>query len=283
MTGDKLHWEWEINKRTSWLGTSLKELFQYKDLLFRLVRKEFLSAYQQTLLGPFWVLLQPILTVLTSLLIFNQIIGVSTDGIPPLLYYLAGITMWNLFSEIFLGTAVTFTQNAQVFSKVYFPRIIVPFSVALLSGVRFLIQILLLAVTMIYYYFTGQISVNVLHFFYAVPAVIITTGIAVGSGLMFSILTAKYRDFLGLIQIILRLMMFVCPIFYPMSIVPQKIKWIMNLNPLSSQFELFRFGLLGRGDFNSALILYSIVFMLVILGGGMLLFNKMGDKLIDVV
>jgi lipopolysaccharide transport system permease protein len=283
MIGEKMQWEWEINKNTSWLGTSLKELIQYKDLLFRLVRKEFLSAYQQTLLGPFWVLLQPMLTVLTSLLIFNQIIGVSTDGIPPLVYYLAGITMWNLFSEIFLGTAVTFTQNASVFSKVYFPRIIVPLSVALLSGVRFLIQILLLAVTMIYYYLTGQITVNIVTLLLAVPAVIITAGIGIGSGLMFSILTAKYRDFLGLLQILLRLMMFVCPIFYPMSIVPQKLKWVMNLNPLSSQFELFRFGLLGRGDFTAGHILYSFVFMVILFGGGMLLFNKMGDKLIDIV
>jgi lipopolysaccharide transport system permease protein len=283
MIGEKMQWEWEINKSTSWLGTSLKELIQYKDLLFRLVRKEFLSAYQQTLLGPFWVLLQPMLTVLTSLLIFNQIIGVSTDGIPPLVYYLAGITMWNLFSEIFLGTAVTFTQNASVFSKVYFPRIIVPLSVALLSGVRFLIQILLLAAAMIYYYLTGQITVNIVTLLLAVPAVIITAGIGIGSGLMFSILTAKYRDFLGLLQILLRLMMFVCPIFYPMSIVPQKLKWVMNLNPLSSQFELFRFGLLGRGDFTAGHILYSFVFMVILFGGGMLLFNKMGDKLIDIV
>jgi lipopolysaccharide transport system permease protein len=283
MITEKMQWEWEINKRTSWLGTSMKELFQYKDLLFRLVRKEFLSAYQQTLLGPFWVLLQPMLTVLTSLLIFHGIIGVSTDGIPPLLYYLAGITMWNLFSEIFLGTAVTFTQNSSVFSKVYFPRIIVPFSVALLSGVRFLIQILLLAVTMIYYFATGQISINVFNFLFAIPAVIITAGIAIGSGLMFSILTAKYRDFLGLLQILLRLMMFVCPIFYPMSIVPEKLKWVMNLNPLSSQFELFRYALLGRGDFTAGHILYSTIFMLVIFGGGLLLFNKLGDKLIDVV
>jgi len=106
MVEEKAKLEWEINKKTSWLGTSIKELYQYKDLLFRLVRKEFLSSYQQTLLGPFWVLLQPILTVLTSILIFHRIIGVSTEGIPPLLYYLAGITLWNLFSDIFLGTSV---------------------------------------------------------------------------------------------------------------------------------------------------------------------------------
>lgn len=280
---EEIKWEWEINKKTTWLGASLKELAHYKDLLLRLVRKEFLSSYQQTLLGPFWVLLQPILTVLTSVLIFSKIIGVSTDGIPPLLYYLAGITLWNIFSEIFLGTAVTFTQNAQVFSKVYFPRIIVPLSVVLLSGLRFLIQLLLLLIALFYYYFSGEISMPVSTFLVCIPVILTTAGIGLGAGLIFSIFTAKYRDFLGLLQIILRLLMFVCPIFYPMSIVPEKLKWVMSLNPLSVQFELFRFSVLGKGLFTPGQILYSVVFMLLLVAGGMLLFNKMGDKLIDVV
>src|ERR1700754_4686976 len=160
MVEEKLKWQWEINKKTSWLGVSLKELYHYKDLLFRLVRKEFLSSYQQTLLGPFWVLLQPILTVLTSILIFHRIIGVSTQGIPPLLYYLAGITLWTLFSDIFQNTSVTFTQNVQVFNKVYFPRIIVPLSVVLLSALRFVIQLLLFFAALIYYYITGEVAIH---------------------------------------------------------------------------------------------------------------------------
>lgn len=280
---DEIKWEWEINKKTSWLGASLRELYHYKDLLLRLVRKDFLSSYQQTLLGPFWVLLQPILTVLTSVLIFSKIIGVSTDGIPPLLYYLAGITLWNLFSEIFLGTAVTFTQNAQVFSKVYFPRIIVPLSVVLLSGLRFLIQMGLLFAALLYYYFAGGISLSGSTFLWCIPVVIATAGIGLGAGLIFSIFTAKYRDFLGLLQIILRLLMFICPIFYPMSIVPQKLQWIMGLNPMSAQFELFRFAMLGKGQFTSGQVMYSTIIMVLLVGGGLLLFNKISDKLIDVV
>lgn len=280
---NEIKWDWEINKRTSWLGASFKELYHFKDLLLRLVRKEFLSSYQQTLLGPFWVLLQPILTVLTSVLIFSKIIGVSTDGIPPLLYYLAGVTLWNLFSEIFLGTAVTFTQNAQVFSKVYFPRIIVPFSVVLLSGLRFLIQLLLLFAALLFYYIEGDISLSASTFILAVPAVVVTAGIGLGAGLIFSIFTAKYRDFLGLLQIILRLLMFICPIFYPMSIVPDKLRWMMGLNPLSAQFEVFRFALLGKGMFTAEEVTYSIVFMSLLVAGGLLLFNKISDKLIDVV
>jgi lipopolysaccharide transport system permease protein len=283
MMEQKLKWDWEINKRTSWLGVSLKELFQYKDLLFRLVRKEFLSSYQQTLLGPFWVLLQPILTVITTVLIFHGVMRVSTEGIPPLLYYLAGITLWNLFSDIFLGTSVTFTTNAHIFQKVYIPRIIIPLSVVLLSGLRFLIQLLLFFATLTYFYLTGQVAVSANMFLMAVPVIITTAGIGLGTGLVFSIFTAKYRDFLGLLQVFLRLMMFVCPIFYPMSIVPEKLKWIMQINPLSVQFELFRFFMLGKGQFSADQILYSVVFTLVLLMGGLLWFNKTADRLIDVI
>lgn len=275
--------DWEINKRTSWLGTSLRELYLYKDLLFSLVRKEFLSSYQQTLLGPFWVLLQPILTVFTSLLIFHKIIGVSTDGVPPLLYYLAGITLWNLFSDIFLGTSVTFTQNVLVFNKVYFPRIIVPLSVVLLSALRFLIQLLLFFVGLTIYYLAGEVKIPVNTLLLAIPPIITTAGISLGVGLVFSIFTAKYRDFLGLLQVTLRLLMFVCPIFYPMSIVPQKWKWLMNLNPLSAQFEVFRFALLGKGQFTADQVLYSSLFMVILLAGGLLLFNKTADRLVDVI
>jgi len=283
MTEKHVKLEWEINKKTSWLGTSLKELYLYKDLLFSLVRKEFLSSYQQTLLGPFWVLLQPILTVFTSLLIFHKIIGVSTDGVPPLLYYLAGITLWNLFSDIFLGTSVTFTQNVLVFNKVYFPRIIVPLSVVLLSSLRFLIQLLLFFVALTIYYLAGGVKVSVETLLLAIPPIITTAGISLGVGLVFSIFTAKYRDFLGLLQVTLRLLMFVCPIFYPMSIVPHKWQWLINLNPLSAQFEVFRFALLGKGQFTTDQVLYSSLFTIVLLAGGLLLFNKTADRLVDVI
>ena len=283
MLQEKLKWEWEISKKTSWLGVSIKELYQYKDLLFGLVRKEFLSSYQQTLLGPFWVLLQPVLTVLTSVLIFHHIIGVSTEGVPPLLYYLAGITLWNLFSEIFLGTSVTFTQHVHIFTKVYFPRIIVPLSVVFLTGLRFMVQLLLFTAALIFYSITGAVEIHWTSLLLAIPVILVTAGIGLGTGLIFSIFTAKYRDFLGLLQIILRLLMFICPIFYPMSIVPHKFKWLMTINPLSVQFEMFRFALLGKGQFTDQQAFYSISFTLLLLIGGLLWFNKTSDRLIDIV
>ena len=283
MSDKALHWDWEITNKTTWLGVSLRELLSYKDLLFRLVRKDFLAYYQQTLLGPFWMIVQPILTVFTYVLVFSKALSFSTEGIPPFLYYLTGITLWSLFSDIFLGTASTFVQNVQVFSKVYFPRLIVPASIVLLHGLRFLFQLLLLLIALLYFYFTGQVTLHPSYILLFIPAVITTAGIGLGAGLVFSILTAKYRDLLNMMQLIIRLLMFVCPIFYSLSFANPKFKWLLQINPLSSQFELFRFAFLGKGEITPVYLAYSIIVMLLLVGGGVLLFNKTGDKLIDVI
>jgi lipopolysaccharide transport system permease protein len=283
MVEKKLQWEWEIRNQTSWLGASFKELYSYKDLLFRLVRKDFLSSYQQTLLGPFWAVMQPIMTVFIYVLVFYKVMGASTQGIPPILYYLAGVTLWNLFSDIFQYTSVTFSANEYIFSKVYFPRIITPLSVMALHSIRFFIQLLMLFVFLFYYFFTGKVDLHPLNFFLAIPVIIITAGIGLGTGLVFSILTAKYRDLQNMIQLMLRLLMFVCPIFYSLSIVSPKIKWLVLLNPLTSLFETFRFAFLGKGEVSAMQLLYSTVMMVIFVIAGMLVFNKMGDKLIDVI
>lgn len=283
MPEKELHWDWEITNKTSWLGVSLRELLSYKDLLFRLVRKDFLAYYQQTLLGPFWMVIQPILTVFTYVLVFSKALSFSTEGIPPFLYYLTGITLWSLFSDIFMGTAATFVQNVQVFSKVYFPRLIVPTSIVLLHGLRFLFQLVLLFIALLYFYFTDQITLHPSYFLLSIPAIITTAGIGLGAGLVFSILTAKYRDLLNMMQLLIRLLMFICPIFYSLSFANQKFKWLLQINPLSSQFELFRFAFLGKGEVTPVYLAYSVIIMLVLVTSGILLFNKTGDKLIDVI
>ena len=237
------------------MGVSIKELLSYKDLLFRLVRKEFLSSYQQTLLGPFWVLLKPLLTVLTYMLVFTKVMRVSTEGVPPFVYFLIGITLWNLFSDIFLFTAKTFMQNQSIFSKIYFPLI---------------------------FGFTGQVHLNFNNILISIPVIVITAGIGFGAGLVFAILTAKYKDLFALLQLIISLLMFVCPIFYSLSMVPQKVKWIVNINPLSSQFEMFRYAFLGKGEISGLQFLYSTVFMGLLVTFGVLLFNKMSDQLMDI-
>lgn len=283
MAGEKLQLQWKIKPQTPWLGASLKELVSYSDLLFRLVRKEFLTSYQQTLLGPLWVLIQPTLTVLTSILIFNKVIGIPTDGVPPVLYYLAGITLWNLFADIFSNTSTTFIQNEKVFSKVYFPRIISPLSIVFLNLFRFGIQLLFLIIAIIYYYITGEVQLHAGTWLIAIPVIIMTIQVGLGAGLFFSVITAKYRDLTHLLQLLIRLLMFLCPIFYPMSIVPEKQKWIMNLNPLTTLFEAYRYAFLGTGDLQTGQIIYSVIASTLLLAGSLLLFNRMSDKLIDVI
>lgn len=283
MTEKQAEWDWEIKTQTTWLGASLKELYSYKDLMFRLVRKDFLTSYQQTLLGPLWVLLQPILTVIIYVLVFYKMLGGKTDGVPPFLFYLIGITLWNLFSDVFINTASTFSQNARIFSKVYFPRIIVPISVMVVHSTRFLIQLLLLVVVLFYYYFTGDVELHVRGALWAVPAVFITAMIGLGAGLIFSILTAKYRDLLSMVNLMMRLLMFICPIFYSVQNVNQKYKWLFFLNPLSSPFELFRYSFIGTGEVSLVHLAYCSVVMVLLVAAGVLFFNKMGDKLIDVI
>ena len=282
MGDNKPKWTWEIKPETTWLGSGLKELVSYKDLLLRLVRKEFLTSYQQTLLGPLWVLLQPILTVITYVLVFNKFIGLPTDGVPSFLFYLIGITLWNLFSELFLNTSSTFQQNLAVFSKVYFPRILAPLSMLLLSGFRFLIQLLFLVIVLLYCYFTNQVQLSLGHIYLIIPVVIITAGIAFGAGLIFSVFTVKYKDLSNVMQLFIRLFMFVCPIFYSLSSIPEEKEWMVNLNPLSSQFEFFRYAILGKGQISGLQLIYSGGFMILIVIAGVLIFNKLSDKLMDI-
>jgi lipopolysaccharide transport system permease protein len=275
--------DWEINSKSTWLGVELSEIYAYRGLLLRLTRKDFLGTYQQTLLGPFWVLIQPLLTVITYVLVFNKVIGISTNGVPPFLFNLIGITLWNLFSEVFLNTAKSFSQNAGIFNKVYFPRIIVALSAVYLQLILFGIQLLLLIVVFGYFLITGKITANPANFFLIIPIIIITTGIAFGAGLILSVMTAKYRDLMALIQLLIRLLMFVCPVFYSLSMVPEKVKWMVNLNPLSSQFEYFRYAFIGTGQLSDLQFMYSASFMVLMVFFGVLLFNKLSDALMDVI
>jgi lipopolysaccharide transport system permease protein len=211
------------------------------------------------------------------------VIGISTGDTPPMLFNLIGITLWNLFSEVFLNTSKTFTQNVEIFSKIYFPRIIVALSGLLLQLILFGVQLLFLFAIYLFYLLNGQIIVNLSQILWIVPAIIITAGIGFGGGLVFSVFTAKYRDLMVLIQIIIRLLMFLCPIFYTMAMVPERVRWLVNLNPLSSQFELFRYAFLSNGSLTIVEISYSILFMVLLVFFGVLLFNKMSDKLMDVI
>ena len=276
---------WKIEAKSGYWDLDLKELLSYRHLLGRLVRKEFLINYQQTLLGPLWILFQPLLTLVTYVFVFNKIIGVSIGGkLPPVLFYFAGIVLWNLFNDSFFAISKTFRDNIHIFSKVYFPRLIVPFAAITTQFLRFLIQLGLLIVLLIYFMVFKGFNVTFNWYLAALPLVIAGVGmISMSLGLIFSIITAKYRDLSNFLDIFIRILIFVTPVIYPLSTVKESIRWIVQLNPLTSLFELFRLALLGEGTVTAGQLLYSLAFIIVATLCAILIFNKQSSKLIDVI
>lgn len=277
------HNSWEIKPESYWFQWRLKELWEYRHLLFRLVRRDFLIHHQQTLLGPLWIVFQPIIMLVMYMLIFEKAVGLSTDGLPPALFYLSGIILYNLFAECFSGTSFTFIQNGQLFGKVYFPRLVIPLAVVLVNLIRFGIQFVIFLILML-----ALEPGNLMQYPYRwipsmVFAITITALIGLGLGLIFSILTAKYRDLVNVIHLIVRLMMFATPIIYPLSIVDENFRMWVYMNPLSSLVEFFRFGFLGQGTFTLYQLAYSAIFALILNLVGIMLFNKYGNKLQDVI
>lgn len=282
MPASKQQWEWTISPATSWHGTSLRELYHYKDLLFGLVRKDFISAYQQTLLGPVWVVVNPLLSVFIYMFLFDRVIGVSTGQTPPFLFYLAGITLWNMFSGLYTATASIITSNSGLFNKVYFPRIITPLAAILTTLLKFAIQLLFLFIASGYYFISGKVAFAGLNILLLLPSILLIVLIAGGLGLISSVITAKYRDMSSAFQLFLRLGMFVTPVLFSVSKVPEAYAWIVQLNPLSASFEWFRMAITGQGMVSgeSALVSISLSLMVMIAGYG--LYNKMTENLIDV-
>ncbi|HEY8781548.1 MAG TPA: ABC transporter permease [Mucilaginibacter sp.] len=277
--------DWIIEAKSSYLDFNLKELLSYNHLLFRLVRKEFLINYQQTLLGPVWILFQPLLTMITYVFVFNKIIGVSIGGkLPPVLFYFSAIVLWNFFNDSFSAISRTFRDNIHIFSKVYFPRLIIPFASITTQFFRFLIQFVFLLFILIYFIAFKGFHESFTLYLLALPLVIFLTGmISLSIGLIFSIITAKYRDLGNFVDIFIRVLLFVTPVIYPLAAVKPHIRWIVELNPLTPLFELFRLGLLGEGTVSLTQLLYSVIFTLLSLFLAILLFNKQGSKLIDVI
>lgn len=274
---------WEIKPDSYWFQWRLMELWEYRHLLLRLVRRDFLIHHQQTLLGPLWIVFQPIIMLVMYMLIFEKAVGLSTDGLPPALFYLSGIILYNLFAECFSGTSFTFIQNGALFGKVYFPRLVIPLAVILVNLIRFGIQFIIFLALMLVLD-PGNLSEYPNRWLPAMAfSIVITALIGLGLGLIFSILTAKYRDLVNIIHLIVRLMMFATPIIYPLSIVNEEFRIWVNLNPLSSLVEYFRFGFLGEGTFTFYQLGYSAAFALMLNVIGIMLFNKYGNKLQDVI
>ncbi len=279
----KKSWTWEIKPESFWFQWQLPQLLSYRHLLLRIVRRDFLIHHQQTLLGPLWIIFQPIIILIIYLLIFEKAVGLSTDGLPPTLFYLSGIILWTLFSECFTGTAFTFIQNGTLFGKVYFPRLIIPLSIVLVNFIRFGIQFAIFILLLIAIDPSQVIKDPIRMISCLFFSTIVVSGLGLGLGLVFSILTAKYRDLVNVIHLIVRLLMFATPVIYPLSIVQPDIRRWVNLNPLCSVVELFRFGFLGAGTFTEVQLVYSFICMILLILTGSMLFNKYGNKLQDVI
>ncbi|MVT40157.1 ABC transporter permease [Chitinophaga oryziterrae] len=276
-------WKWKIEAKTRWFQWNLKELWQYKDLLNRFVRRDLIANYQQTVLGPFWIFLQPALTTLVYWLIFGKVARISTDGIPPVLFYLPGIIIWSYFSDCLNGTMYTFLQNSALFSKVYFPRLIIPLSAIVSHTIRMLVQLLLFTgIYLFYLIFTEAVKPN-LYILLLPFLILLTAAFSLGTGLIISVMTARYRDLDYALQFVLRLFMFASPVVYPTSIVPEKYRFVFWLNPLTPIIESFRTAFFTTGPLHYKYLLLTLFSVTVILFTGLTLFKKKELNVMDII
>ena len=278
------NWSDEIAPKRSLFHVNLFEIIQYKDLLFLFVKRDFISLYKQTILGPIWFFIQPILTTLIFTVVFGRIAGISTDGLPQILFYLAGITCWNYFSECLTKTSNTFIENQSIFGKVYFPRLIVPLSIVCSSLLKFGIQFLLFLIFFLYYFLNSEYNLKPNIYILLFPVIILLTGLlSLGIGIFITSITTKYRDFRFLIQFGVQLWMYATPIIYPLSTLEGKLKTMAVMNPMTSIIETFKFGFLGQGTFSWHYLGYTAIFTFMTLIIGVLIFNRTEQNFMDTV
>ena len=279
-------WLFEITPKNKFFSLNLTEVWQYRDLLLLFVKRDIVTVYKQTVLGPLWYLIQPLFTSVTFTIIFNNLAGINTGTVPPFLFNLAGITVWNYFTACLTGTSNTFGANAGIFGKVYFPRIIVPISIVISNLLKFGIQFGIFIAFYLFYYFQGAaISLNGLVVFF--PLLIIVMGIlGLGLGMFISSLVTKYRDFSYLIGFGVQLLMYVSAVVYPMALVKDKMPeyvWLVQYNPLAYIIETTRYMLLNVGHISFWGLGYTFVATVVIFLVGVLIFNRTEKSFIDTV
>ena len=286
MSDNNENWSTVIKPREKLLQLNLREVWDYRDLCSLFVRRNITTQYKQTVLGPLWYVIQPMTTVVMYMVVFGGIAKIPTDGLPQPLFYLGGICMWQYFNDCLTKTSSTFTANASIFGKVYFPRLIMPISTVLSNLLRFAIQFgLFLAVYAIYqiWIIPGEIHTN----WYAllIPLlVLMLAGLALGFGILFSSMTTKYRDMQLLLDFFVRLWMYATPVIYPMSVITNdKLRLVMSLNPLTGIVEAFKYGMLGEGQFSWGMLGYSFIFMIVLLTIGIVIFNRVQRTFMDTV
>lgn len=276
-------WDLEIKPQTNIFDLHLKDIWNYRDLLILLVRRDFVSFYKQTILGPLWFFIQPLLTTITYTLIFGRVAGLSTDGLPQPLFYMAGIAAWMYFAECLTKTSTVFKDNSNIFGKVYFPRLVMPLSIVISNLVKFSVQLLLFVLFIIVYSF-GKFSWQPTWHIFLFPYLILLMALmGLGLGTLISAITNKYRDLAFLITFGVQLAMYATPVVYPLSEVGPEYQWIITANPMTSIIETFRLGFLGAGSFSWQALGYTTVFTFIILAAGTVIFNRVEKTFMDTV
>ena len=279
-------WTTIIKPREKLLQVDFKELWRYRDLCGLFIRRNITTQYKQTILGPAWYVIQPLITVVMYMVVFGGIAKISTDGLPQPLFYLSGICLWQYFSDCLTKTSDTFTANAGIFGKVYFPRMIVPIANVVSNLLRFGIQfVLFLIIYAVYqiWVIPGQIATNLYALLLPV-LVLMLAGLALGFGILFSSMTTKYRDLALLLGYFVSLWMYATPVVWPLSTISNaKLHLLMTLNPLTPIVEAFKYGFLGAGEFSWGMLGYSFAFMTVLLAVGVVIFNRVQRTFMDTV
>jgi len=280
---DSESWDMVIRPKRGFFDINFKEIWDYRDLIVLMVRRDFVSRYKQTILGPFWFLLNPLLSTLMYTLVFAGIAKIPTEGVPPQLFYISGIVAWSYFAACLNGTSSTFLVNAGIFGKVYFPRLVSPISVIISNIVQLGIQLLLFVFFVLYYLLKGY-HLNTNSYIFTLPLLILIIAImGMSFGIIFSALTTKYRDLSNLMTFGVQLWMYITPVIYPSSFVPEKYRIFVYINPVAPVVEAFKYALIGAGEFNLYRLLFSVVFALSLLCIGIVLFNRVEKNFMDSV
>jgi lipopolysaccharide transport system permease protein len=277
-------WSEIIEPKRSLLDLRLKEIWRYKDLVMMFVRRDFVSQYKQTILGPIWLFIQPIFTTFIFLFVFNRIAKISTDGINPTLFYLSGITIWTYFADCLNKTSTTFISNANIFGKVYFPRLVTPISIIISNLLKLGIQMLLLTIVFVIFFILGYQKFTINITILLVPVYIIIMAIlGFGLGIIFSSLTTKYRDLSYLLVFGIQLFMYATPVIYPLNSTSEKLRNYLLFNPITSIVENFRYSLFSQGEFLVGGMVYSFIVSIIVLIIGVVLFNQVEKSFMDTV
>ena len=276
-------WDLIIEPQTSLFDLNLKDVWRYRDLLWMFVKRDFVSFYKQTILGPLWFFIQPLFTTIIYTFVFGGLANLSTDGLPEPLFYMAGITAWNYFADCITKTSTVFRDNAHIFGKVYFPRLILPLSIVASNLVRFGVQILLLFI-MMGYYAAQNASFLITPVILLFPLLVMLMALlGLGLGLIITALTTKYRDLAFLVTFGIQLLMYTTTVIYPLSSAPEKYKTLISLNPMTGIIEAFRYAFLGQGQISINTLGYSALFTMIVMVLGVLIFNKTEKTFVDTV